>query len=105
MAGRRAVWAALTVVGGALPLAVFAAWVVDHGADLPLAWRSITGSPIALMAWADVAITVVAITVLAARRVAAGAARFWWVIAGSWVLGASFGLPLYLWLREDAPRP
>lgn len=100
----RAVWALLTVAGGLVPLAVLAPWIADHGADLPHAWRTITGDAITLMAWADVAIAVVVITVMAGRRIAQGAPRYWWVIAGSWLLGASFGLPLYLWLREGRHR-
>ena len=89
-------YAALCVLGAALPLAFLAAFLVEHGVDPGAFVDQATASPIALFAWADVVAAGLTVIVLAARD------RLWPAAVATLVVGPSLGLPLLLLLRERA---
>jgi hypothetical protein len=90
-------YAALCVIGAALPLWFFGSFIADEGLDVGAFFDQMTGSDIALFAWADVALAGVAVIVFAVRE----RARRWWVaVLGTALVGPSLGLPLLLLLRE-----
>jgi hypothetical protein len=90
-------YAALCVLGAALPLFFFASFLADEGLDPQEFVDQMTGSDIALFAWADVVVT--ALAVLAFAFVTRP--RRWPLAAAATVLvGPSLGLPLFLLLRQ-----
>jgi hypothetical protein len=100
-------YAALCVLGAALPLWFFGSFIADEGLDIGAFFDQMTGSDIALFAWADVAIAGIAVIVFAVRE---RVGRWWVAVVGTALVGPSFGLPLLLLLRErermfDAVRP
>lgn len=91
------VYAALCVLGAALPLFFFASFLADEGLDPQEFVDQVTGSDIAQFAWADVIVTAVAVLVFAF----VSRPRRWGLAAAATVLvGPSLGLPLLLLLRE-----
>ena len=90
-------YAALCVLGAALPLFFFGSFVADEGLDPQEFVDQMTGSDIALFAWADVVVTALAVLVFAY----VSRPRGWGLAAaGTVLIGPSFGLPLLLLLRE-----
>jgi hypothetical protein len=90
-------YAALCVLGAALPLFFFASFLADEGLDPQEFVDQLTGSDIALFAWADVVVT--ALAVLAFAFVTRP--RQWPLAAAATVfVGPSLGLPLLLLLRQ-----
>ena len=90
-------YAALCVLGAVLPLWVFGSFLVDEGLDVRAFLDQMTGSDIALFAWADVAVAGLAVIILAVRE---RFRRRWLAVCGTVLVGPSFGLPLLLLLRE-----
>jgi hypothetical protein len=90
-------YAALCIVGAALPLFFLGAFLADEGVDLGAFVDQATGSDIALFAWADVVVTALAVLVFAFVT----RPRRWPLAAAATVLvGPSLGLPLLLLLRQ-----
>ena len=87
-------YGALCVLGAALPLAFFSAFLVEEGLDPGALVDQATGSPIALFAWADVVAAGLTVVALAARE------RIWPAAVATLLVGPSLGLPLLLLLRE-----
>jgi hypothetical protein len=90
-------YAALSVLGALLPLWFFGSFLVDQGLDVRAFVDQMTGSDIALFAWADVAVAGLAVITLAVRE---RFRRRWLAVFGTVLVGPSFGLPLLLLLRE-----
>jgi Terpene cyclase DEP1 len=97
-------YAAACVAGAAVPLFFLGSFVADEGLDVGAFFDQVTGSDLALMAWADVAVAglvVIALAVLERGRLAS-----WWLPAvATLAVGPSLGLPLLLLLRERARHP
>jgi Protein of unknown function DUF2834 len=90
-------YAALCIVGAALPLFFLGAFLADEGVDPGAFVDQATGSDIALFAWADVVVTALAVLVFAFVT----RPRRWPLAAAATVLvGPSLGLPLLLLLRQ-----
>jgi Terpene cyclase DEP1 len=93
-------YAALCMVGAAVPLYFFGSFVADEGLDIAACWDQLTASGISLFAWADVVVSALAIIAFAVRERTRGLTT-WWIAALATVLvGPSLGLPLLLLLRE-----
>jgi Terpene cyclase DEP1 len=90
-------YAALCVLGAGLPLWFFGSFLVDEGLDVGAFVDQMTGSDIALFAWADVVVAGLAVIVFAAHE---RVPRWWLAVLGTVLVGPSFGLPLLLLLRE-----
>lgn len=91
----------LTVIGFTLPLIPFILWLNTHGLDLPLLFQSILNDRLSLFAWLDViisALALIAFILYEGKRLQMP--KLWMPIAGTLCIGVSFGLPLFLLLRE-----
>ncbi len=96
---RQATYAVMFVLGLALPLKQFIPWLDKHGVDLPRFGQELFANRISsFFAW-DVLTAVATLLVLAFADQELRPAQRWLVAVGS-LLGASVGLPLYLFLRE-----
>lgn len=97
----RHVYAALCVPGAVLPWIPGARWVATHGLNAPLFFRDLFANGIASAFAIDIivsAVVVCALVLIEGRRL--GVRPVWAPIAGTIVVGVSFGLPLFLYLRE-----
>jgi hypothetical protein len=91
----------LAILGFILPLWQFVSWLFEFGLDVPLILKSIVEDKLSLFAWLDViisAIVLIIFIVYEGRK--QSIQRLWIPIAGTLCVGVSFGLPLFLYLRE-----
>lgn len=91
----------LTVLGIAIPFGAFIPWLVNNGLDFIALFNAAIVNPISIFAWLDV---IVAALVLLIFIIVDGkqhkVKNFWFAIVGTLSVGVSFGLPLYLYLKE-----
>ncbi len=93
----------LLLIGTAVPMAQFVPWLFAHGLDVPLFLQQLFATSISsFFAW-DVILAVVTLLFLAGVDDDLSA-RPRAVVAAAALLGASVGLPMYLWLRERRRR-
>jgi hypothetical protein len=97
------VYAALTVVGAALPLSRFLPWLLYNGADWRLFFEELFASRVGAFFALDV---IVAAAVLLLFVIVQGrrdrVTGLWLPILATCLIGVSCGLPLFLWQRERA---
>ena len=97
---RTRVYAALCVVGAALPLAFLVRFVADEGVDPAAFWDQLAASDVSLFAWADVVVSALVVLAFALFERARGL-RLWWLpVVATCTVGVSLGLPLLLLVRE-----
>lgn len=94
---------ALCVVGVVLPYDFFFPWLVDNGLDLSLFITELVSTRVGAFFGADVIVSAVALFgfVFADGR-RADVKWLWAPVVGTLCVGVSFGLPLFLYLRERA---
>ena len=96
----RRIYLALTIVGGAVPLAFVAYFLAEHGLDPALAVEQFFGSALAAATFADVTISSVVFWVWLAREAPRVGVRRWWpFVLANVLVGLSFALPLFLYVR------
>ncbi|WP_326493041.1 DUF2834 domain-containing protein [Deinococcus sp. SL84] len=78
--------------------------MLERGLDLGLLWQEIVQSRISAFAWADVAVTALSVLFLVSAETHRTVSHRWLAALGTLLVGPSFGLPLYLWLRELGKR-
>jgi len=91
----------LAILGFILPLSQFISWFLEFGIDVPLMFHTIAEDKLSLFAWLDVIVSAVVLVVFVlyeGRK--QSMPRLWIPIAGTLCVGVSFGLPLFLLLRE-----
>lgn len=89
------------IIGAALPLYFFTQHFAAHGFGLPAFVKAAFVNPVAAGATSDLLLSaLLGLIVMGrdARRL--GVRGFWLVVLGTVLIGFSFGLPLYLYLRE-----
>ena len=92
---------AMSVLGLLLPFTQFVPWLFEFGLDLPLLLSEALATPISSFAWLDVLVTaMVVIGFIIGDSLRRGLSVLWLPIFGTLLVGPSFGLPLYLYLRE-----
>jgi hypothetical protein len=92
---------ALYVLGCVLPYSQFAPWVLKHGLNLALLFRELFANRVSAFFALDVilsAIVLIIFVLVEGRRL--GMRNLWVPIAGTLLVCVSFGLPLFLYLRE-----
>lgn len=95
------VYAILCLLGIVLPYCAFIPWLGEHGFNLTLLVEQAMGSSISAFAWLDVLISAIALIgfiLVEAKRLRM--ARAFIPILGTCLVGVSFGLPLFLLMRE-----
>jgi hypothetical protein len=97
------VYLGLALVGAALPLAAFLPWLAEHGLAPDLFIQDLFANRIAAFFGWDVIVSaiVVLVAVVAGRGRLSNAQRLS-VVAGTLLIGVSFGLPLLLLFQERA---
>jgi hypothetical protein len=95
------VYAGLCVVGTLLPLWFLGSFVADEGIDPGAFVDQVTASDVSLFAWADVAVSGLAVIAFALRERAHGLERWWAPVVATLLVGPSLGLPLLLFMREQ----
>ena len=96
----------LALLGLVLPYCQFMPWLIENGLDFPLLVGEIVNSRIAAFGWLDVVVSVLVLFVfMAAERKDRRVPCTWLAVLGTLFVGVSFGLPLYLYLREAGARP
>ena len=96
---------AMSVLGLLLPFTQFVPWLFEFGLDLPLLLSEASATPISAFAWLDVLVTaVVVIGFIVGDALTRSVSVLWLPILGTLLVGPSFGLPLYLYLREAHSR-
>ena len=91
----------LAVLGVVLPFGALIPWLVTNGLDLTLLYQQAFSHQISAFAWLDVIVAAVALIgfILVDGKKHNVRGRLYAVI-GTLCVGVSFGLPLYLLLRE-----
>jgi len=91
----------LSTLGLILPYTQFISWININGIDLVLLTQEILQSKISLFAWIDVIISaIVLIGFILYEGKKQNINRLWIPIVGTLSVGVSFGLPLFLLMRE-----
>jgi hypothetical protein len=90
----------LCVLGLVLPYSAFVPWVLEHGLDLPAFVRSMFSNRIASFFALDVIVSAGVVIVLLVTEGRRLGLKLWSPVLGTLLVGVSFGLPLYLYLRE-----
>jgi hypothetical protein len=97
---------ALCAAGTVLPLWQFLPFVRDHGLNLRVFVEQLFSTPVGAFFGMDVIVSsaVLWVFVLTEGR-RAGVRHLWAPIVANLAVGVSLGLPLFLFLREQAGRP
>lgn len=99
----------LVLLGMLLPYGAFVPWLFANGFDFALLFSNAVANPISIFAWLDVLVSAVALLgfiVVDGQRYQVKYRYF--ALLGTLLVGVSFGLPLYLYLKEKQslqPRP
>lgn len=99
----------LTLLGILLPYGAFVPWLATNGLDIGLLLSEAVANPISIFAWLDVLVAAVALLgfiVVDGQRHQVKYRYF--AVLGTLSIGVSFGLPLYLYLKEKQciqPQP
>jgi hypothetical protein len=93
------VYLALFVVGAAVPLSRFLPWLFDHGLDVSRFFDELFANRISGFFGLDVFIAVPVLWLAALTDRGLRAQQRWLLIGGA-AIGASAGIPLYLYFRE-----
>jgi len=91
----------LAIAGLVLPYSQFVPWIMVHGLDVPLFLRELFSTRIGGFFGLDVIISAIALTffvLIEGRRLKMR--RCWAPVLGTFVVGVSFGLPLFLYMRH-----
>lgn len=97
----RTLFLVLCVLGFVLPYSQFVPWVMVHGLDVPLFVRDLFATHIGGFFGMDVIVSasvLVLFVFVEGRRL--GMKKLWAPIIGTFLVGVSFGLPLFLYMRH-----
>jgi hypothetical protein len=102
---RQVVYGASCVAGAALPLSQVLPWMADNGIDLPLFFEELFANRISsFFAWDVLVSAAVVLAFLALDGGGLPRAQRALAAVATCSVGVSFGLPLYLLLRERHSR-
>lgn len=89
------------VSGCVLPLSQFVPFVAENGLDIPLFFSQLFATRISsFFAWDVIVSAVVLVAFIVSESKRKQIKNFWLPIAGTFAVGVSFGLPLFLLQRE-----
>ncbi|MCT7359930.1 DUF2834 domain-containing protein [Thalassolituus pacificus] len=99
----------LTLLGILLPYGAFVPWLLANGLDITLLFSEAAANPISLFAWFDVLVAAVALLGFIVADGQKHQVQYrYFAVLGTLSVGVSFGLPLYLYLKEKQslkPKP
>lgn len=89
------------VAGTLLPLSQFLPWLSTHGLDIPLFVSELFSTRIGgFFGWDVIISALVLIPFILIEGKRLGMERLWMPVAGTFIVGVSCGLPMFLYLRE-----
>lgn len=98
---RQVIFLGLSVLGATLPLSRFVPWLAENGLDLPLFYEELFANRISsFFAWDVLVSAVVVLAFVSLDRGGPPLAQRILSAIATCSVGVSFGLPLYLLLRE-----
>jgi hypothetical protein len=98
----KTIYLVLCCVGTALPYWQFVPWLMQHGMNLPLFVRELFANRISAFFGMDVLVSaLVLIVFMRVESARLNIPRRWLPVLGLLTVGVSFGLPLFLYLRES----
>lgn len=96
-------YALLALLGAALPLSQFFPWFIEHGLDISLFFSDLFANGVSGFFAFDVIVSaVVTVLFVVVEGARSGTGRLFAPIVGTLLVGVSFGLPLFLFMREHA---
>jgi hypothetical protein len=99
--GRKNIYLLLWLLGIVIPYSLFLPWVFQNGMDWRLFLGSLAVNRISLFFAADVLISAVVLVVFVGQESERLRIRYGWIVTlGLCLVGVSFALPFYLYLRE-----
>jgi hypothetical protein len=99
----RNIYLLLALLGLLLPYSQFVPWLITHGLDLNLFFNLLWSNAISRFFGLDVIVSAFALFYFIfseSKRLTIP--KYWIAIVGTLFVGVSFGLPLFLYLRELA---
>jgi uncharacterized protein DUF2834 len=98
----KTIYLALCFVGTALPYWQFVPWLIQHGMNLPLSSRELFANRISAFFGMDVLVSaIVLIVFMRVESTRLDIRRRRLPVLALLTVGVSFGLPLFLYLRES----
>lgn len=97
----RIIYLVFCILGFVLPYSQFTPWVSVHGLDVPLFFRELFSNGIGGFFGMDVLVSACVLllfVIVEGRRL--GMQNLWGPILGTFLVGVSFGLPLFLYMRH-----
>lgn len=92
---------AATIIGAALPLYYFDNYFIEHGFDVPGFLSAAFANKVSTGLTADLLISALVALIFIGRDAGQrGIRRVWLFVAATCLVGLSFALPLYLYMRE-----
>eukprot|EP00435_Cladocopium_sp_Y103_P077501 s1_g1240.t1 len=89
------------VAGTLLPLSQFLPWLSEHGLDIPLFFAELFANRIGgFFGWDVIVSALVLIPFILIEGKRLGMERLWLPVVGTFLVGVSCGLPMFLYLRE-----
>lgn len=101
MSAMRWIFLGLAIWGAIMPMRYFGPWIAENGFDLPALVALWKANPAVTGIYWDLVISAIVLTVWVVFE--AFARRNWLgllAIPATWMVGVSFGLPLFLFLRS-----
>ena len=99
----KAIYLLLAILGLALPYGAFVPWLMAHGPDFLRFMEDLIANPVSIFAWLDIVISAIVLLLFIVVESYRSRVRFAWLaFIGTLTVGVSFGLPLFLYLREKS---
>ncbi|RMH69616.1 MAG: DUF2834 domain-containing protein [Gemmatimonadetes bacterium] len=93
----------LTIIGGILPYSQAIPWLFQNGLDLPRIIDLLFANPISAAFGLDIVISATVLMIWIIHEHKRQPVKLVWLpLIGTVVVGVSFGLPLFLYLRESS---
>lgn len=91
----------LTVLGIVIPFGAFIPWVINNGLDFIALFNAAIVNPISIFSWLDVLVAALVLLIFIVVDGKRNKVKYHWLaVLGTLSVGVSFGLPLYLYLKE-----
>jgi hypothetical protein len=98
---RKNIYLCLCILGAVLPYSQFIPWLLENGLNAPLFVHQLFANRIsAFFAWDVLISALVVVGFVRGEGKRLGVPLVWLPILGVLAVGVSFGLPLFLYLRE-----
>ena len=93
------IYLGLAVLGLILPYSQFVPFLLENGLNIGLIINDIVSSRIAAFGWMDVVVTAIIVVVMVFEE-KENLPNWWIIVAFTFLVGPSFSLPLYLFLKK-----